>query len=299
MSSQVIVRCIAKVADAYKRDRKVPRTFQPLGAMAYDSRILSYKGNTVFIWSVGGRLHMPFACHNPSFLSAIKGEADLLYRKGKFYLLQTVEVPEEDVNEVEEFIGVDFGLVSIATLSTGKEFSSNQLIAYREKRQTVRSSVQRKGTRSSRKLLKRLTGRERTTASIINHTIAKQIVSLAREEGKGIALEELRGIRFASLKKGRKFKSRVGKWSFRQLRRYIQYKAALTAVPVVVVDPRYTSQTCSLCHHVGNRKGGWFQCNNSGNNMDADVNAGRNIATLGATVNSPERCGMYSCAVHY
>lgn len=299
MSSQVIVRCIAKVADAYKLNRKVPSTFQPLGAIAYDSRILSYKGNTVSIWSVGGRLHMPFVCHRPDYLFCIKGEADLLFRKGKFYLLQTVEVPEEDMKEVEEFIGVDFGLVSIATLSSGKEFTSNQLTAYREKRQTVRSLVQRKGTRSSRKLLKRLSGRERTTASIINHTIAKQIVSLAKEEGKGIALEELRGMRFSSLKKGRKFKSRVGRWSFRQLRQYIHYKAALAGVAVVVVDPRYTSQTCSVCHHLGNRKGKLFYCTNCGNNMDADVNAGRNIATLGATVNAPERCGIYSCAVHY
>lgn len=129
LSSQVIIRCISKVANSYKSDRKVPRTFQRQGAIAYDSRILSYKGNTLSIWSVGGRLHMPFACHHPDYLCCIKGEAALLYRKGKIFVLQTVEVAEAAAKEAEEFIGVDFGLVSIATLSNGKEFSSKQLRA--------------------------------------------------------------------------------------------------------------------------------------------------------------------------
>lgn len=203
------------------------------------------------------------------------------------------------IKDIEEFIGCDFGLVSLATLSNGKEFNSKKLQDYREKRQKVRSSVQSKRTRASKKLLKRLSGRERTTASIINHTIAKQIVQIAKEENKGIALEDLKGIRFSSLKKGKKFRTRVGKWSFNQLRQYISYKAALRGVPVVLVEPRYTSKTCSNCHHIGNRKGKVFECNNCGNNMDADFNASINIATLGATVNSPEKSDMYSCSVHY
>lgn len=299
LSAQVLVRCISKVADAYKLDKKVKRTFKPLGSITYDSRILSYKGDMISIWSVGGRLKMPFVCHNPNYLPYIKGEADLLFRKGKFYLFQTVDIIEDDVKDVETFLGVDFGLVSIATLSNGKEFNSNQLQSYREKRQKVRSSVQSKRTRGSKKLLKRLSGRERTTASIINHTIAKQIVQIAKEENKGIALEDLKGIRFSSLKKGKKFRTRVGKWSFNQLRQYISYKAILNGVQVVFVNPRYTSKTCNNCHHIGNRKGKVFECNNCGNNMDADVNASLNIATLGGSVINPEKSDMFSCALHY
>ena len=300
LSSQMLIRQIAKVADAYKLDKKVKRVFRPLGSIGYDSRIMTYKpNNIVSLWAIGGRIKIPFVCHNPNYLPYIKGEADLVYKKGKFYLFQTVDVPEEDVRDIEEFVGVDFGLVSIATLSNGKEFNSNQLQSYREKRQKVRSSVQSKRTRGSKKLLKRLSGRERTTASITNHTIAKQIVQLAKEENKGIALEDLKGIRFSSLKKGKKFRTRVGKWSFNQLRQYISYKAILNGVPVVLVNPRYTSKTCSNCHHIGNRKGKVFECNNCGNNTDADVNASKNIATLGAVVNQPEKSSMYSCALHY
>ena len=301
LSSQCLIRAIAKVADAYKIDKKVKRTFRSLGSIAYDSRIMTYKpDNIVSLWCIGGRQKIKFVCHNPSYLPYIKGEADLVYKKGKFYLFQTVDIPEEDIDDVESFVGVDFGLVSIATLSNGKEFNSKKLQDYREKRQKVRSSVQSKRTRGGKKLLKRLSGRERTTASIINHTIAKQIVQIAKEENRGIALEDLKGIRFSSLKKGKKFRTRVGKWSFNQLRQYISYKAILNGVPVVLVNPRYTSKTCNKCHHIGNRKGKVFECNNCGNNMDADVNAAINIATLGASVIMPEKTDMFcSIANHF
>jgi putative transposase len=308
LSSQVIVRCISKVADAYKLDKKTQRTFKPLGSISYDSRILTYKpNNIVSIWSIGGRLKMPFVCHNPNYLPYIKGEADLLFRKGKFYLFQTVDVVEEDVNDVETFLGVDFGLTDIAVTSDGKKHSAEWLNQYREKRQKVRSSIQSKGTkgktqsckRGCAKLLKRLKGKERTTATIQNHTIAKHIVQSAKEQGKGIAIEDLTNIRFTSKRRSKKFRTKLGRWSFWQLRSFLEYKSVLNGVKLVVVEPAYTSKTCSTCHHIGNRNNKSFKCNNCGNNMDADVNASLNIATLGAVVNSPEKQGMYSCSVHH
>ena len=105
LSSQMLIRQIAKVADAYKLDKKVKRVFRPLGSIGYDSRIMTYKpNNIVSLWAIGGRIKIPFVCHNPNYLPYIKGEADLVYKKEKFYLFQTVDVPEEDVVDVEEFI---------------------------------------------------------------------------------------------------------------------------------------------------------------------------------------------------
>ena len=40
LSSQVVVRCIARVADAYKLDRKIRREFSLLSSIPYDCRIL-------------------------------------------------------------------------------------------------------------------------------------------------------------------------------------------------------------------------------------------------------------------
>lgn len=299
LSSQILVRCIAKVADSYKLDRKVKREFRPIGGIGYDSRIMTYKPNDIVsLWAIGGRLKIPFVCHNRNYLPYINGEADLVYKKGKFYLFQTVDVPEEDITNVEEFIGVDMGLVEIAALSNGKSFNSPKLNTYREKRQKVRSSLQSKGTKGSKKVLKRLSSRERTTSTIINHTISKQIVQLAKSEGKGIAIEDLKGIRFSANKKGKKFRTRVNKWNFNQLRSFITYKCLLNGVKLVAVPPAYTSKTCHNCLHIGNRQGKKFTCNNCNSVFDADENAAKNIALLGVNVNHPEKPSMLYCQVH-
>ncbi|KKN16549.1 hypothetical protein LCGC14_0974680, partial [marine sediment metagenome] len=42
LSAQMVVRCISKVADAYKIDKKIKRIFRPLGGISYDNRILTY-----------------------------------------------------------------------------------------------------------------------------------------------------------------------------------------------------------------------------------------------------------------
>lgn len=298
LSSQMLVRCIGKVADAYKLDKKTKRTFKPLGGIAYDSRIMTYKSDSIVsLWCIGGRQKIKFVCHNPNYLPYIKGEADLVYRKGKFYLFQTVDIPEQDVEDVEAFVGVDFGLTDICVTSDGVKHTADTLNAYREHRQKVRSSIQRKGTRSSKRLLKRLSGKERTTATIINHTISKSIVQSAKMQGKGISVEDLTNIRFTSKRRNKKFRVKLGRWSFGQLRSFIDYKARLSGVKFVVVEPAYTSQTCSVCHSIGTRKNKSFTCTNCGNDMDADLNAAKNIATLGAAVNQPEKSGMY-CLLH-
>ncbi len=300
LSAQMVVRCISKVADAYKIDKKTKREFKPLGGISYDSRILTYKPNDIVsIWCIGGRQKIPFVCHNRNYLPYIKGEADLVYKKGKFFLMQTIDVPDEDIADVEEFIGVDMGLIEIATLSDGTAFNSKQLQDYREKRQKVRSSIQSKGTKGSKKLLKRLSGKERTHGTITNHTISKKIVELAKSEKKGIAIEDLKNIRFSANKKGKKFRSKVGKWSFYQLRQFLAYKCQLNGIPLVIVPPAYTSKTCSTCFSIGVRKLKQFTCNNCNSIFDADHNAAKNIALLGASINMPEKSTLYcSIALH-
>jgi len=302
LSSQMLIRSIAKVADAYKLDKKTKRTFRPLGSIAYDARIMTYKpNNIVSLWCIGGRHKISFVCHNPSYLPYIKGEADLVYKKGKFYLFQTVDVPEEDVSDVEEFIGVDFGLTDIIVASDGVNHSADWLNAYREHRQTVRSSIQRKGTRNSRKLLKRLSGKERTTATILNHTISKSLVQSAKEQGKGIAIEDLTNIRFTSKRRNKKFRTKLGRWNFGQLRSFLEYKSLLNGVQLVVVEPRYTSQTCSCCKHIGKRTNKVFKCTNQNcevDVLDSDYNASINIASLGrAYVNHAEKSNDMCCSI--
>jgi IS605 OrfB family transposase len=149
-------------------------------------------------------------------------------------------------------------------------------------------------------LSKRLSGREKTTATIINHTISKSIVKLAKEQSKGIAIENLTGIRFTSKKRNKSFTTKLGNWNFHQLRSFLEYKSILFGVKLVVVPPAYTSQMCHVCKHIGKRTNKVFKCANKNCKekiLDADNNASKNISLLGVAINQPEKSTLY-CVMH-
>src|SRR5699024_755654 len=196
LSSQNIIRCIAKVSDSYKKDKKKQRIYKPYGSIAYDSRILSYKqGNIISIWTTGGRIKIPVTTYKPEYLSYKRGEADLKYKKGKFYLLQTIDKPSVEANKASNYIGVDLGQRAIAVLCDGQQYASKEIQQIRQHYCKIRAGIQQKGTRSARKLLNRISGKEKRFVSITNHTIAKQIIEKAGSQNKGIAIEDLSKIR--------------------------------------------------------------------------------------------------------
>lgn len=306
LSSQMVVRCISKTADAYKLNKKTKRAFRPLGSVAYDARLLSYKEDVVSLWAIkgdkGGRIKIPFFCFRPEYIPFFKGEADLCHSKGKFFLLQTVDVPEQEAEDAKDFLGCDFGLKDIVYMSDNTHVSADEIKRVKSKYAKVRKRVQSKGTRSCKRLLKRLSGREMRFTTITNHTISKQIVAKAKAEHKGIAIENLKHIRNGARKKkqadaetgetkprkSKTMRSMINSWSFFQLRSFLAYKAKLAGVLLVAVNPAYTSQTCSCCGERGIRRGKRFRCPNCGNVMDADYNASRNIAARGGAVNHLE-----------
>ena len=59
----------------------------------------------------------------------------------------------------------------------------------------------------------------------------------------------------------------------------IRYKAAKAGVEVGAVSPRYTSQTCSRCLHLGIRTSqSNFQCRDCGYQINADLDGAKSIA---------------------
>ncbi|KAA9352971.1 RNA-guided endonuclease InsQ/TnpB family protein [Larkinella humicola] len=310
LSAQMIVRGIAKVVDAYKLDKKTKREFRPTGAIAYDSRIISYKPprKTVSIWTIQGRQSIRYAGgeHNEALLKFQQGESDLLCRKGKWFLLATCDVPDEQTSEINSILGVDLGIVDLATDSDGQRFTGSEIRKYRKKRASIRASVQAKKNakaskstiKNTRRLLKRISKKEQTTSTIINHTISKRLVKKAQSSVRGIALENLKGIRDRTVPRLRKKqRNEHSSWPFSQLRQFIAYKAQLAGVRLVIVPPAYTSKTCHECHHLGHRSGKSFTCTNCGNCSDADHNGAQNIAAVGASVTWPENSTLY-CALH-
>jgi len=282
LTAQVVIRALAKVCDAYAIDHKKQRTFKPLGAISYDSRILSFKvaEKMVNIWSVDGRLKMPFQCgkRQLELLNGKRGEADLCFVNGKFYLFVACEVETPRPIDVKGVLGVDLGIVNIAADSDGGSFSGASIEDNRRKFAHRRRNLQRNGSKSAKRKLKKMSGRQARFQKDTNHVISKGLVKIAQDTRRAIDLEDLAGIREAKVR--RKQRARHANWSFFQLRSFIAYKSERVGVRVILVDPRYTSQTCSECGYVdrANRKSqSLFLCVSCGFSTSADTNASLNI----------------------
>jgi len=285
------VRCIAKVADAYKLDRKVQRSFAPLGAVAYDDRILSYnlKGSGVSIWTLDGRQAIPFVCgeRQRELLATQRGETDLALVCGKWYLFVACEVETPEPIDVAGVLGVDLGIVNLATDSDGESFSGQQIERRRQWYLMRRQALQKIGTKSAKRRLRQLRGRQRRFQKDTNHHISKRLVAKAERTKRALVLEDLKGIRTQARVK-RQQRARHSNWAFGQLRAFIGYKAEKAGVSVSLVDPAYTSQRCSACGHTErrNRKSqAEFCCVVCNHQLPADYNAAINIEW--AAVNRP------------
>jgi IS605 OrfB family transposase len=287
LTAQVVIRLLAKVADAYKLDKCTKRTFRPYGAIAYDDRILRwYSGaNEVSIWTTEGRQRVGFVCdeRTRALLASFarRGESDLVYR-GKWYLLVGVEVEEPPPGTPEDWLGVDLGVANIASDSDGEIHTSERIEKSRKRYERIRAKLQKAGTKSAKRHLKKLSGKERRFKRDTNHVLSKHIVSKAQQTDRGIALEDLKGIRQRTGKRLRRRsqRGRHCKWAFGQLRGFLEYKARLAGVSLVCVDPAYTSQGCNECGYcdkANRRSQSEFVCKSCGHVAHADTNAALNI----------------------
>ncbi|MDQ3703601.1 MAG: RNA-guided endonuclease TnpB family protein [Chloroflexota bacterium] len=252
LSAQLTIRAIGKVVEAYKRDPRVRPRFRPRGAVPYDQRIMSWKGlAAVSLLTLGGREVIPLrvGAYQQARLDCRQGQADLVLRDGRFFLYATLDVPEQSPGDPgpEDYLGLDLGIVNLAADSDGTIYSGAPIERWRRIYQHRRRNLQRKGTRASRRKLRALRGRQARHQRDTNHGISKRVVAVARDTGRGIALEDLKGIRQRTGTVARRQRARHANWAFAQLRGFIEYKAALQGVRVVAVDPRHTSQTCPAC----------------------------------------------------
>jgi IS605 OrfB family transposase len=269
--------------------------FQPT-SVDYDARIFAFQE---WNWTFGltllsGRVKIATVLgeRQKSLLKGRKPTAAVLVKRrdgGYFLHVQlTGEAPEPRASEGT--LGVDLGRRRVAVDSDGTIYEAEEVNRVRKHYPKVRRSAQSKGTRGSQRFLKRLSGREKRHQRAINHTISRQLVDKAKETGRAIVLEDLTGIRARTkVRKAQRYAQQS--WSFFQLRSFIAYKAQDAGVPLILIDPRYTSQTCHLCGERGHRDGLLFACTNHGD-FDADINAAKYLAVAGARVTAPELAGL-------
>lgn len=298
LSANLTVRAIARVCIALKTLGQAASAFTPT-SIDYDERIFClHEADWTFgLTLLPGRLR--FATILGDFQrDALRGKkptsATLVKRSdGAYFLHIQIKETAPDPVIAMAFLGVDLGITNIATDSTGETFSGEKIERHRKRRMTARKQYQRAGTRSAKRRLKKMAGRQGRFQRAENHRISKHIVAKAKALGIGIAMEDLSGLRIrCEQTAGKRFRRRLGNWGFFQFRQFVEYKAVAAGVPVVMVDPRNTSRTCSACGHCekANRPDqATFRCKQCGHSMNADVNAALNISAIGASVNCPQK----------
>jgi IS605 OrfB family transposase len=290
LSAQLTIRAIAKTCEAYKINKKTKPNFKKHGSITYDQRILTFKGlplqkPQVSITTLEGRklFNIEIREYFAARSNRIDGQVDLIYKKGEFYLYATCDMPEDTPLTPDDCLGVDLGVKNIAVDSSGETFSNEKVEACRVKTLKLRSELQKVKTKSSKKKLKKISGKEARFRTDVNHCVSKHLVEKAKDTNCAIALEDLTNINKRTTVRKKQRAERLS-WAFYQLRQFLTYKARLVGVPVVLIDPRNTSRTCSSCGHCekANRKNqAEFVCKKCGHNENADFNAAKNIRELG------------------
>ncbi len=202
-----------------------------------------------------------------------------------FHLTVSQEIEEPVIEQASTFMGIDVGINYLAVASTTdkkcKFFAGGEIKNKRNIYSKMRARLQSKGTLSAKRVMKHLAGKEQRFMKDVNHCISKSIIKFAVQENVSvIGLEDLTNIReHTNGKLHKKQRYLHNSWAFRQLQSFIEYKAKQVGILVEYVNPEYTSQTCNRCNHISknNRKGLRFHCEACGYEMNADLNASRNI----------------------
>lgn len=257
------------------------------------SSIRLTKGCTISFWKNSGRV--TFSCigkrvtifvpiNNKYFQDKFSKldlySATLRYssKKKRFWLSLTFKIDILQFDESNELrtIGVDLGIHNVLALSDGTIINSKELKRVKRKYNYLRNKLQAKGTRSAKRLLKKISGKEMRFSRNYNHILSKFLIGL---DANVIVFEKLTNIRRNSKTKSKKANGMLSNWSFRQIQYFTEYKANLIGKKVCYVDPRYTSQKCSVCGSTDkrNRVKSKFKCLRCGFTCHADVNAAINI----------------------
>jgi IS605 OrfB family transposase len=297
LGSQMVCQAVHRVADAYKtlkankgitKDKPVPEIRFDASSVAFDKRTYSLKGDTVSLFTLAGREHIAFAGgkHQRNLLaSGTAKEARLIQRNGIWYFNLVVDLPDAPPAAGGGVFGVDVGENNLAASSTGKVWGGGKLRHNRDIDLANRRRLQSNGSRAAKRKLRAISGREQRRMKHVNHEVSKSIVAEAVLSGAGeIRMEDLTHIR-ASITAGKRVRTRLHRWAFRQLQDFVAYKAEGAGLSVVYISPTYTSQTCSVCGEIGKRERHRFSCS-CGARLHSDVNAALNIAGFAKPIGS-------------
>jgi IS605 OrfB family transposase len=177
-------------------------------------------------------------------------------------------------------LGVDLNVKGHTAVTSAGGFHGNtdHLNHRREQYEALRGELQETGTRSAHLRLQQRSNHEGNWFDQYAHDVANSVVADAvRVEATHVAVEDLTRIRQRISNQ-----PEYQQWLFRRIQEYVEYKLEEFSIKFEQVNPRNTSRSCSRtdCDNVAasNRDGKAFCCSACGYELDADLNAAKNIA---------------------
>ena len=218
------------------------------------------------------------------------GIAKLLHEGNKWmlHISATKELPDVDLSEINNVVGLDRGLRFITNSydSHGKSlfFNGKQLIVKRTHYKKLRAQLQSKGTKSAKRRLKKIGQRENRWMTDINHQITKALVEHYGPKTLFV-LEDLANVRKVTEKVRKNRRYEQVSWAFYQFEQDLIYKSNLNQCLVLKVDAHYTSQRCPKCGQIrkANRDhdNHVYVCQHCGYSSNDDRIGAMNIQQLG------------------
>lgn len=250
LTAQMVIRAIGKVVDSYKTHRECKHIFKSTGAVIYDQRIMAFRSiNKVNLWTVNGRetISFVFGQYQKKRWHQRKGQAQLILRDKTFYLLVSVETEEGMPIDPEGYIGVDLGIVEIATCSDGESYFHRD----------------------------------------VNHCISKKIVEKAKRSGCSIILEDLKNIRsrMKARKSQRSRMHSWSFFQLRRFITYKSKLAGIPVIVINPKNTSRRCSACGHTEKANRKSQSEFVCHACGFMCNADYNASLNISFIGS-VNS-------------
>ncbi len=267
----------ASVKAAIKRKGKRP-VFSGK-SIHYDARssTIDLNKKTASLLTKSGRLKVKLSVpqYFQKFSSWKAKESNLVKCKdGRFRLMISIEAPSVKSQKTGTVIGVDRGINNLIATSAGWLYDGHDVFSRKQRYVRLRSRLRSKGTRSAKRHLSKMRGREKRFMADVNHCISRTLVDSAGKDGV-VVLENLEGIRSARHSQNWLFSN----WAFYQLERFLLYKGEETGVAIEFVKAKDTSKTCSVCGSLrrGQRQGAVFKCKVCNVVLHSDFNAAKNI----------------------
>lgn len=283
---QVVVTDVAKAFDAFFRRVKAgekPGYPRFKGRFRFDSFGLKEYGNGFKIdgrrLQISGIGRIAVRWHRP-----IEGDIKtvrIVRKADGWYASFSVVVEPKPLPETGDVVGVDVGITALLTTDKGEKTQNPRW--YRKAQAKLRAAQRRvarrkKGGKNRRKAVVMLKREHQRIQNSRRDFLNKVVFGLVASYD-GIALEDLR---ICNMVQNHHLSKSILDAGWGYLVSQLTHKAEDAGRVVELVDPAYTSKTCSCCGKLFENltlKDRWVNCSNPdcGLSMDRDMNAAINI----------------------